>query len=169
MAATKKKNSRDPIVFRNRRRSTVNRRLRMEVDLRIDLLGMPGVRGGRVRLTKISSVRRVRNGYSSPGQAERESVARMWARETDLDKLAYLLTALGHLQRLAILFKLMEGEATHRLLAKTTKLKAGPLYYHLRELRSTGLIGPKVRDVYSITNNGQKILLTVIALGKLIS
>lgn len=82
-------------------------------------------------------------------------------------RLARLLAAVAHAQRLAILRELLAGEATHRTLAKLTKLKAGPLYYHIRELRAAGLIGPKVRDLYVLTRRGRRLLLGLLAVERL--
>lgn len=83
------------------------------------------------------------------------------------ERLARLLAAVAHPQRVAILLKLLVGEATHRLLAKATKMKAGPLYHHIRELRSAGLLGPRVRDLYVITPKGRRTILTVLAMERL--
>jgi predicted transcriptional regulator len=81
--------------------------------------------------------------------------------------LARLLAAIGHPQRIAILRELLAGEATHKTLAKVTRLKAGPLYYHIRELRSAGLIGPKVRDLYVMTRRGRRVILASLAMDRL--
>lgn len=83
-----------------------------------------------------------------------------------LDPLADLLASAAHPKRLMILMKLLGGEATKELLTKATGLKAGPLYYHLRELRSAGLIGPKVRDLYVITDKGSRLALSLLAVDK---
>ena len=105
------------------------------------------------------------NGF--PGVKDRETVARRVARGTRPDKLARLLAAVAHPQRLGILLKLLAGEATHKLLTKATRLKAGPLYYHLRELREAGLIGPRVRDLYVLTRQGRRLILAAMATERL--
>jgi len=105
------------------------------------------------------------NGF--PGVKDRETVAQRVARGTRPDKLARLLAAIAHTQRLVILLKLLAGEATHKLLTKATGLKAGPLYYHLRELREAGLIGPRVRDLYVLTRQGRRIILAAMATERL--
>jgi len=105
------------------------------------------------------------NGF--PGVKDRETVAKLVARGTRPDKLARLLAAAAHPQRLVILLKLLAGEATHKLLSKATGLKAGPLYYHLRELREAGLIGPRVRDLYILTRQGRRLILAAMAMGRL--
>jgi len=81
--------------------------------------------------------------------------------------LARLLAAIAHPQRIAVLRLLLAGEATHKALSKATGLKAGPLYYHIRELRSAGLIGPKVRDLYMLTKRGRRVTLGILALERL--
>jgi DNA-binding transcriptional ArsR family regulator len=78
-----------------------------------------------------------------------------------------LLAAMAHPQRLQILLKLLGGEATHRLLAKATGLKPGPLYHHLRELRMAGLIGPKTRDLYFLAPAGRYAILAALAMARL--
>jgi len=102
-----------------------------------------------------------------PGVKDRETIARRVARGTRPERLARLLAAIAHPQRLVILLKLLAGEATHKLLTKATGLKAGPLYYHLRELREAGLIGPRVRDLYVLTRQGRRLILAVVATERL--
>jgi hypothetical protein len=104
---------------------------------------------------------------SSVSLRDRELATRRISRGLQPAPVAGLLAALAHPQRIAILLKLLPGEANHRLLVKTTGLKAGPLYHHLRELRSAGLIGPKVRDVYELTRTGRRALLATIAMARL--
>ena len=79
------------------------------------------------------------------------------------------LGAAGHVQRGAILLKLLEGPATYRALQRVTKLKAGPLYHHVNQLRLAGLLLPKQRDLYELTRGGRNLILSVSALGKLIN
>ena len=78
------------------------------------------------------------------------------------------LAACGHAQRARILTKLLEGPATYRMLQKTTRLKAGPLYHHVNQLRLAGLILPKKRDLYELTRGGRNLILTVAAAATLI-
>ncbi|HSW47368.1 MAG TPA: hypothetical protein VLM89_17530 [Phycisphaerae bacterium] len=82
--------------------------------------------------------------------------------------LARLLAAIAHPQRIAMLRELLAAEASHKTLAKLSGLKPGPLYYHIRELRTAGLIGPKVRDLYLLTRKGRRLILATLALGKLV-
>ncbi len=76
--------------------------------------------------------------------------------------------AFGHAQRAKLMAKLLEGPATYRALQRVTKLKAGPLYHHINQLRLAGLILPKQRDVYELTRGGRNILLSAMAVGPLI-
>ncbi len=78
------------------------------------------------------------------------------------------LAAVGHVQRSRIMAKLLEGPATYRTLQRVTKLKAGPLYHHINQLRLAGLMLPKERDLYELTRGGRNLILTVMAMGKLI-
>jgi len=78
------------------------------------------------------------------------------------------LAAIGHEQRVRVLVKLLEGPATYQALQKVTKLKAGPLYHHVNQLRLSGLIMPKQRDLYELTRGGRNLVLGAIVLGPLI-
>ena len=102
-----------------------------------------------------------------PREQDRQQAAKRVCRGMQPERLARLLGAVAHHQRLRILLKLLGGEATRQLLTKATGLKAGPLYYHLRELRSAGLIGPKVRDLYVLTPRGRRAVLTVLAMERM--
>lgn len=102
-----------------------------------------------------------------PNPAERQKAAHEIARGTQPERLARLLSAVGHAQRLRILLVLLGGEATHGQLSKATGLKSGPLYYHLNELRAAGLIGPKLRDLYVLTQKGRRVLLAALAVDRL--
>jgi len=121
----------------------------------------------QVELVAPSRSRSQRGSALPVASAERAQAARQVTRRSKADRLAGLLAALAHPQRLVILRVLLEGEATHKLLRKHTGLKAGPLYYHLRALRETGLIGPKVRDLYAITRRGAHALLAAVAIERL--
>jgi predicted transcriptional regulator len=64
--------------------------------------------------------------------------------------------------------KLLEGPVTYRGLQKVTRLKAGPLYHHINQLRLANLILPKQRDLYELTRGGRNLILTAMAAGPLI-
>jgi len=89
-------------------------------------------------------------------------------RRTIPAKTCGALAAVGHEQRLRLLRKLLQGPATYRSLQKVTKLKAGPLYHHVNQLRLAGLILPKQRDLYELTRGGRNLVLVAMALGSLI-
>jgi len=78
------------------------------------------------------------------------------------------LAAVGHVERGRIMAKLLEGPATYRTLQRITKLKAGPLYHHINQLRLAGLMLPKQRDLYELTRGGRNLILTVMAMGGLV-
>jgi len=112
---------------------------------------------------------RVNNGQSNGRRVttmDIDNAAKRLSRGTNNGQIAYLLDALGHEQRIRILLKLLGGEATHKMLSKETGLKAGPLYHHIRELRTAGLVGPKVRDLYTLTRKGRRAIMSAMAIGK---
>ncbi len=85
-----------------------------------------------------------------------------------LPGLCRALAAVGHVQRARIMAKLLEGPVTYRGLRQVTKLKAGPLYHHINQLRLAGLILPKQRDLYELTRGGRNLILDVMVVGPLI-
>ena len=78
------------------------------------------------------------------------------------------LAAVSHVVRARILAKLLEGPAVYRSLQRMTKLKAGPLYHHVNQLRLAGLIMPKQRDLYELTRGGRNLILALTAVAPLI-
>jgi DNA-binding HxlR family transcriptional regulator len=86
----------------------------------------------------------------------------------NLEDLTRVLSALGSVHRLAILAQLLEGPATYRSLQHRTRLKAGPLYHHVNQLRLTNLVGPKSRDTYVLTRAGRNALLLMLSLRPLL-
>ena len=93
--------------------------------------------------------------------------ARRMVRRADRAEIATLMTGLANPHRLAILHSLLEGPANYRRLLSTTQLKAGPLYHHISELRLAGLIGPKARDTYELTELGNRLTVLSVLLPKL--
>ena len=83
-------------------------------------------------------------------------------------RLARLLEAVASAHRLAILDLLLQGPATYRGLQKATGLNVGPLYHHVNQLRSAGLIGPKERDLYWLTPAGRTLTLILQAAAPLV-
>jgi len=79
------------------------------------------------------------------------------------------MAALGHTQRLGILRKLLEGPAIYQSLKRITKLKPGPLYHHINQLRLAGLVLPKQRDLYELTRAGKSMVLGIMLLAPLAS
>jgi predicted transcriptional regulator len=66
---------------------------------------------------------------------------------------------------MSILSLLLKGPATYQELKTATKAKAGPLYFHVQQLRLAGLIDPSERNVYQVTSLGLAVVGTVMALG----
>jgi len=69
---------------------------------------------------------------------------------------------------LQILTALLYGPATYRTLQKASKLKAGPFYHHINQLRLAGFLGPKTRDLYVLTRAGRNALLVALSLAPLL-
>ena len=70
--------------------------------------------------------------------------------------------------RARVMTKLLEGPAVYRSLQRATKLKPGPLYHHINQLRLAGLIMPKQRDLYELTRGGRNLILALMAAAPLI-
>ncbi len=79
------------------------------------------------------------------------------------------MAAVGHAVRLKILGRLLDGPATYQSLKHTTKLKPGPLYHHINQLRLAGLILPKQRDLYELTRGGRNLVIALTLIGPLIN
>ncbi len=142
-------------------------RLSMAVQLSTRCMNGQGLETRRIELVGTPQPPRCRKRDPAGPAHARESAARQLARGVRPDRVARLLTAMAHPKRIQILLKLLGGEATHKLLARTTGLKPGPLYHHLRELRMAELIGPKVRDLYVLTPAGSRAILAAIAMERL--
>ena len=100
---------------------------------------------------------------AKPGGRRGRGVAgKSWERTCET------LAALGHVGRARMLLKMLEGPATYRALQKVSKLKAGPLYHHVNQLRLAGLILPKQRDLYELTRGGRNVMLVALGLTALI-
>ncbi len=84
---------------------------------------------------------------------------------SSINRTVEALAAVAHVQRLTIMLKLLDGPATYAALTRATKLKAGPLYHHIGQLRLAGLILPKQRDLYELTRGGRNLMLAVAVVG----
>ncbi len=82
--------------------------------------------------------------------------------------IADTFASLGHPVRVKILTKLVEGPATYRAMLRVTKAKPGPLYHHLNQLRLSGLMLPKQRDLYELTRGGRNLIVGALALANLV-
>jgi DNA-binding transcriptional ArsR family regulator len=128
---------------------------------------------GETRGAAAASIGNQQKGGSTAGESRTETetwsrITRKLARSIREDALAAVLAAAAHPMRLRIVYLLLEGPATHRHLSKATDLKAGPLYHHVRELRQAGLLGPKSRDLYTLTKTGHRLALALAVVQKLL-
>ncbi len=123
---------------------------------------------GETHSTAAARIERFTSGHRAARLpvAAMEKAARQ-LRPADLTAVASVLAACGSGHRLAILMILLEGPATYRAIQRRTSLKAGPLYHHIGQLRLTGLIGPKTRDLYVLTKAGLRVLLTILCMERL--
>jgi hypothetical protein len=81
------------------------------------------------------------------------------------EALARLLSGLAHRDRIRLARAIVAGANTHHLLSEAVKLKAGPLYHHLRELERAGLLSMVERNAYVLTAVGRIALFVTAALG----
>jgi len=109
------------------------------------------------------------DGRRSPRSADEEIelAARAFANKANIRRLGRLLAALGNPHRVKILAALLAGPQTYRGLVRATKLRAGPLYHHINQLRLAGFLAPKVRDTYVLTRAGRNLVLVALSLGPL--
>ncbi len=82
-------------------------------------------------------------------------------------RVCQVMFALGHVQRMKIIRKLLDGPTTYQAVRRLTKLKPGPLYHHVNQLRLAGLILPRQRDLYELTRAGRNMMLGMMALAPL--
>lgn len=101
---------------------------------------------------------------ASPGPG---AAARKFSSKARLEELARVLAAFGSPHRLRILTALLYGPATYGTLQRASKLKAGPFYHHVNQLRLSGFLGPKTRDLYVLTRAGRNALLIALSLAPL--
>lgn len=85
------------------------------------------------------------------------------------DAIVQLFSAIASPRRLTMLKAMMAGADSYAKLRKAVGLSAGPLYYHLRELKSAGLVEEGQRDVYKLTPRGKHLLLISDSAVKLVT
>lgn len=115
--------------------------------------------GGGDRGFRIGEMPRNHRDKKPAGRAVRSLVSRQVCR---------VLAALGHVDRVRILTKLLSGPGTYQAIQRVTGLKAGPLYHHVRELREAGLLMPKERDLYELTRAGRNAILSAAAMAPML-
>ena len=106
-----------------------------------------------------------RAGKGAKGAKASKRIA--WIAEHE--KLARLLTGLGHPVRLKLLEELREDVRSHQDLKKAVGLQAGPLYHHLRELERSGLVRCPARNRYEATETGASALLVASGFEAIVS
>jgi hypothetical protein len=120
-----------------------------------------------IRVTSKSGKRRRTRGYRAdfdpPDAQSRRAKPKIPSVQ---GKTCTVFAALGHPQRVQLLLSILRGGGTYSDLRKATGLQPGPLYHHINELRLAGLIGPKSRDNYELTDLGVQAALTGVVLGK---
>jgi DNA-binding transcriptional ArsR family regulator len=85
------------------------------------------------------------------------------------DAIVQIFSAIASPRRLTMLKAMMAGADSYAKLRKAVGLSAGPLYYHLRELKSAGLVEEGQRDVYKLTQRGKHLLLIADSAIKLVT
>ena len=90
------------------------------------------------------------------------------ARKQDA-AIVQLLSAVASNRRLTMLKAMLAGANSYGKLRKAVGLSAGPLYYHLRELKSADLVAEGLRDVYELTQRGRRLLLIADCAVKLVA
>jgi len=102
-------------------------------------------------------------GRGSKGRGPTSRKPRLSNRTTEA------VAAAGHPVRAKLLLKLLDGPGTYQALKRVSKLDPGPLYFHIGQLRTSGLIMPKQRDLYELTRGGRNLILALMAVDRLVS
>lgn len=124
-------------------------------------------RAGR-RVDKVLNYLELSDVGSAKSTVGRKGGRRSSQQRVDVpDRVCQAMFALGHLQRLKVIRKLLDGPATYQALKRLTKLKPGPLYHHVNQLRLAGLILPRQRDLYELTRAGRNMMLGMMVLAPL--
>jgi len=100
-------------------------------------------------------------------RAEGKKIAKKPARWRNANRLADILAAMGHPVRLHAMGFLLGGSVSYDELVAATGVRSGPLYFHLQQLRSAGLIGPRRRNAYTLTQRGRVMAMVALAIGQL--
>ncbi len=101
------------------------------------------------------------------GNAAGKKTARKPAKWRNASRLADMLAAMGHPVRLHALGFLLGGLVSYDELVAATGVRSGPLYFHLQQLRTAGLIGPRRRNAYTLTQRGRVMAMVAAAIGQL--
>ena len=125
--------------------------------------------GGAVEVASAGK-EHVQVGAATVGRADSilARAGRKLGRGVNWERAGEALAAAGNVHRLQIMAYLLEGPATYRALQKATGLQVGPLYHHIDKLRLAGLMGPKERDLYTLTRAGRNLILLAIVAVRLL-
>lgn len=123
---------------------------------------------GREVSTSVESMISERRGGGPRERSTAATAARNLVKGLNLETIAASLGSLASTHRLTIVHRLMEGPAGYGQLREATKLQAGPLYHHIGFLRLAGVVGPKSRDVYELTESGRRLALLSVLVPKLL-
>ena len=147
--------------------SAARSKTRFPVVLRADGCGVALYLAERAGATSeyVSSEYEVRSSIRLNGNRPKKRSTVGGRRAVITEATCRALSTLGHLQRVRILMKLLDGPCTYAALQKVSKLKAGPLYHHINQLRLSGLVLPKQRDLYELTRGGRNLALVAIVAG----
>jgi len=108
------------------------------------------------------TLERQRNAGGKTSRAKAQPVGRAAATISDT------FSSLGHPVRVRILTKLLAGPVTYKALQRATQAKPGPLYHHVNQLRLSGLVLPKQRDLYELTRGGRNMIVGALALSRIV-
>ena len=136
-----------------------------------DLVDMPASRNTQGTGVLVAVVEADGSQRSVQQHAERYAAGLPSGRQAKKqeDLIVQLFSAIASSRRLTMLKAMMAGADSYAKLRKAVGLSAGPLYYHLRELKSAGLVAEGQRDVYKLTSRGQHLLLLADSAVKLVS
>lgn len=103
----------------------------------------------------------VEEAFEKPGRRPKAALL----AKADARSVATMLCGLAHPDRVRVASAIMTGSNTHRLLKASVGLKTGPLYHHVRGLQMAGLVTLAARNLYTLTELGEAVLLTATGLG----
>jgi DNA-binding HxlR family transcriptional regulator len=136
-----------------------------------DLVDMPASRNVQATGILVAVVKGEGNARKVYHQSEKYGASLPSGRQSKRHDgmIVQLLSAVASPRRLTMLKAMLAGADSYAKLRTAVGLSAGPLYYHLRELKSAGLVQEGQRDVYLLTPRGKHLLLIADCAVKLVS